>query len=163
MSSLTIIDGNILDAQEEYILQQCCCTAVKPHGLSEVIAIKWKDCNVYSERRKIGNRNLAVVEDRPKPGTIKVVGERKVICAFAQYAMGKSGRYDSFNIPDTPNDRYNYFKECLDKIVLLNPKSIAIPYKIGCGLAGGDWNKYSSTISEFAQKYQQIKIVIYKL
>ena len=50
---ISIIDGNILDAKEEYILQQCCCTAIRPHGLSETIAIVWKDANIYALRKII--------------------------------------------------------------------------------------------------------------
>ena len=66
-------------------------TAIKPHGLSETIALVWKDANVYALRKGIGKRNMAVPEDRPEPGTIQIVGKRKIICAFAQVAMGKPG------------------------------------------------------------------------
>lgn len=160
---ISYIDGNILDATEEYILQQCCCTAIRPHGLSEILAIKWNDTNVYSQRKGVGKRNMAIAEDRPSIGTIKVVGQRKVICAFAQYAMGKPGKYDSCGVSDTSEDRINYFKKCLLEIEKLNPSSIAIPYKIGCGLAGGDWNIYNTLLNNWANNNSNIKIVIYKL
>jgi len=48
---------------------------------------------------------MAVPEDRPEPGTIQIVGKRKIICAFAQVAMGKPGMYDSCGKPDTLEDR----------------------------------------------------------
>jgi hypothetical protein len=32
-----VISGNLLEAAEEYISQQTCCTALKAHGLSEAI------------------------------------------------------------------------------------------------------------------------------
>lgn len=31
---ITIVTGDLREAKEEYIAQQCCCTAIKPHGLS---------------------------------------------------------------------------------------------------------------------------------
>lgn len=160
---ISIIDGNILDAKEEYILQQCCCTAIRPHGLSETIATVWKDANIYALRKGIGKRNMAIPEDRPEPGTIQIVGKRKIICAFAQVAMGKPGMYDSCGKPDTLEDRYDYFIECLQKITELNITSIAIPYKIGCGLAGGNWEQYYNALNEWANNNPTIKIVIYKL
>ena len=160
---IQIVNGNILDAKEEYILQQCCCTAVRPHGLSETISLFWKDANIYSLRRGIGKRNLAVMEDRPEPGTIQVIGKRKIICAFAQVAMGKPGIYDSCGKPDSQENRYNYFIECLNKITELNPNSIAVPYKIGCGLAGGNWDTYYNALNTWANENPNINIVIYKL
>ena len=71
--------------------------------------------------------------------------------------------YDSCGKPDTLEDRYDYFIECLQKITELNITSIAIPYKIGCGLAGGNWEEYYNALNEWANKNPNIKIVIYKL
>ena len=160
---ISIIDGNILDAKEEYILQQCCCTAIRPHGLSETIANKWKDANIYALRKGIGKRNMAIPEDRPEPGTIQIIGKGKIICAFAQVAMGKPGMYDSCGKPDSLEDRYNYFIECLNKITKLNITSIAIPYKIGCGLAGGNWERYYNALNTWTNNNPTLKIAIYKL
>ena len=28
-----------------------------------------------------------------------------------------------------------------------------MPYKIGCGFAGGDWTKYGDALAEFEEKY----------
>lgn len=39
-------------------------------------------------------------------------------------------------------------------------KSVAIPYGIGCGLAGGDWNIISELIDSIFSDY---KVTIYKL
>jgi hypothetical protein len=40
--------------------------------------------------------------------------------------------------------------------------SIAFPYKIGCGLAGGKWEDYESMIYKFAKENPNIKVKIYK-
>jgi hypothetical protein len=42
-----------------------------------------------------------------------------------------------------------------------NKGSIAIPYKIGCGYGGGDWNNYEKIIKEIGEKYNK-NIKIYK-
>ena len=71
--------------------------------------------------------------------------------------------YDSYGKPDSLEDRYDYFIECLQKIAELNPISIAIPYKIGCGLAGGRWEQYYNALNKWANNNPSIQIVIYKL
>ena len=61
--------------------------------------------------------------------------------------------------------REGYFKRCLgligDKIEGL--ESIAFPWQIGCGLAGGEWKVYEGMIKEFAESYPDVSVVIYKL
>lgn len=54
------------------IVQQLNCLCVKPHGLSATIASKWPWANHYNTRRQQGNMNLAVMEDRKRPGDIVV-------------------------------------------------------------------------------------------
>lgn len=170
---LNYIEGDLLEAEVDFIVQQNCCTAVKAHGLSETIAIKWPSVNPYKDRRKFKG-NWAIVEDRPLPGTIEIYEFDKpspmggVICAFAQYNHGRSGRFhDPLELDkkygDDPIDRIRYFKSCLDVIAGENPQSIGLPYKIGCGLSGGSWTKYESIIEQWSTENPDIDITIYKL
>lgn len=100
--TIPIIQGNILDATTEYIVQQNCCTAMKPYGLSEAIAAKWPEIDTYSYK-KIFKGNWSTLDSRPEPGTIWVYEQEKsphVICMFAQYIHGKPGYYkDPLNAP----------------------------------------------------------------
>lgn len=161
--NITIKEGNLLEATEEYIVQQNCCTAIRAQGLSAAIAAKWPECNPYSSRKPFAPRlNWAAERDRDIPGTIRVLGG-KVICAFAQYKHGSGKDPSSIVYPDDKESRCVYFQQCLEKIAEIAPKSLAFPYGIGCGLAGGNWTVYSAMIDAFAQKYPQISIVIYKL
>ena len=77
---------------------------------------------------------------------------------FGQVNPGKP------KIPDDPIDgfqvRKKYFVECLKKIGEMNPKSVAMPWEIGCGMAGGDWEFYKKVIDKFSESY---KVVLYKL
>jgi hypothetical protein len=163
---ITEINEDLLNSTEEYILQQNCCTSIKVQGLSEAIAKKWPEANPYKSRIRLQG-NWATLESRPKPGSIEVLGNtRKIACLFAQYSHGKPNTLkdpSGIVIDDTFKSRLNWFKECLEKVAELKPKSIAIPYKIGCGLAGGSWTSYYKALQEFSQKYPSIKIVIYRL
>lgn len=64
-------------------------------------------------------------------------------------------------IGDLPIDRFRYFSECLEAIVTLNQKTIGIPYKIGCGLGGGNWTKYELLIRQWSERNPDIDVSIY--
>ena len=165
-----IISGNLLDSEDDYIVQQCCCTACKPHGLSSAIAAKYPYANAYSLRTPVSRgKNTAKLEDRAIPGTCAIFGDgaenRYVACLFAQQSPGKPGKYDSFGVPDTREDREKYFRESLAKLSELIPAkcTIGFPYGIGCGLAGGNWQTYLHMISEWEKTNPGYIVTIYKL
>lgn len=178
--NITIVNGNILDAKEDYILQQNCCTALRACGLSAAIAERY-GVNPYKDRKPASPRlNWARLEDRPIQGTIYVSG--RIICMYAQYRHGQAQRNverivernvqrketctDPCNttISDTPSMRIVYFVKCLEQISHIeNITSVAIPYGIGCGLAGGHWETYEKYIRSWAAKHPTIKVVLYKL
>ncbi len=168
-----IVKGDLLNADTEYIVQQNCCTSTKTSGLSEAIAKKFPGANIYEDRRTYKG-NWAVLEDRPEPGTIFLFefenskeGELKgIICAFAQYTHGKPGMLQDplgADVKDSAKDRQGYFQSCLEQILLLEPKSVGFPYKIGCGLAGGSWSIYEKMIRDWSVKNPKIDVVIYQL
>ena len=39
-------------------------------------------------------------------------------------------------------------------------ESIAFPYLIGCGLAGGEWNDYKAAIESFSSMVPHVRIKI---
>ena len=161
-----IIKGDLLEAKAEYICQQSNCISVKPHGLSKSIKDKF-DIDPYSIRRSLNGRNYAVFEDHSKPGTIQVFENAngpKIICMFAQYGMSKPNSYGQKTIDDSFEKRLEWFNQCLLEIEKLKPKSLAFPYKIGCGLAYGNWLKdYYPALKKFSKKNPDILIKLYKL
>ena len=57
---------------------------------------------------------------------------------------------------DNQEDREKWFQQCLDKLgKLKHYQNFAFPYKIGCGLAGGNWDHYLPMIEDFTVKYQK--------
>lgn len=60
---------------------------------------------------------------------------------------------------------YDVFKKCMDKLIgdcAKNHIFLGIP-KIGCGLAGGDWNRCEDIISDLESKYDYDKLTLYYL
>lgn len=170
---MNIIKGNILESSEDYILHQCNCLTVKSHGLSKTIEEKYPEGVVYNKRRPLGRRNLAIEEDRAQPGTFLICGskEQQIISIFGQWRSGKIGTsyfhsYPESNPPESKKQRILWFEEGLNKIgehffILKKKLSIAIPYNIGCGLAGGNWDNYLNAITEFQKTYREwVKVTL---
>lgn len=122
-------------ASADVIVQQLNCLTVRPHGLSESIAHRWKWADVYGSRKGVAKMNLAVREDRAIPGTLHIrarpsqcdaeeeQGPRFVANLMAQYEMGIPGRYDYTKYmtsdvqrgyvlppPDTSSQRESWFR-----------------------------------------------------
>lgn len=151
--SAKIIQANIFNATEQYIAHQCNCITNKAAHLAKDVFTHFPYADVYSNR---------ISEDTP--GTICVrgngVNERYIIAMFAQFYPGRV-RY-----PDSKKDgflaRENYFLNCLRKISKIpDIKSIAFPYRIGCGAAGGNWENYEKMINLLSDK-TNINVSIYR-
>jgi O-acetyl-ADP-ribose deacetylase (regulator of RNase III) len=108
------VQGDLLTADVDMIVQQCNCITKSALGLSQSIKTILK-VDPYGHRRlQKGKRNCAIEEDQDKPGTAKVYdrsgpnhglggscpnhglggscprsGPRYVACLFAQYRPGK--------------------------------------------------------------------------
>lgn len=148
---LTVVTGNILSSQEQYIAHQCNCVTTYAKGLADIIFKKWDYADCYSIRW-----------ENDKPGTIEVRGDGKesryIINMFAQYNPGKPpGEKDPL---DGIQARKGYFIECMKRVAELKPSSVSMPWQIGCGLAGGDWDFYKKVIDKFSGS---LNIVLYKL
>ena len=79
---------------------------------------------------------------------------------FAQYSYGKPGSYYFYARNETFESRENAFSQCLEAMDRI-PKDavIAFPYRIGCGLAGGNFKNYLKMIEELA-KDREGKVII---
>jgi hypothetical protein len=118
----------------------------------------WAD--IYSSRSKPHTPSSEEL-----PGNIIIRGngenERLVVNMMGQYYPG-SPRY-----PDSKRDgvqvRQKAFANCLDQIAQIPYLvSVAFPWQIGCGAAGGDWIVYRHLIREFAEKVD-VPVRVYKL
>jgi len=148
--NLTVVfDADLLESDAQVIAQQCNCKSKNAKGLSHSIAKQFPHADVYSNRK----------EDST-PGTIKISGNRKrgerFVCAmFAQKYPGKPRK------GDTATQRQKWFQKCLDRLGRTKSlKSVAFPYKIGCGLAGGDWDVYYGLLTKWAEENSSIEVTI---
>jgi hypothetical protein len=142
--------GDITEAVESYILQQNNCLCVYEHGLSACIVKKYPYANVYSRRKSFKGRNLAIISDRPIPGTCELLFGGKdqptIVCLYAQFDFGPPHQYNKnrpqYHIADTAKQRELWLGDALKNASQYIPKEskIAAPFKLGAGLAKGNWS-----------------------
>lgn len=155
---ISIVDGDLLDSTEDYIAHQCNCVTNQSKYIAQQIFDKYPYSNTYKNRthdKKTHN----------DPGTIDIRGngnnERYVINMYSQYYPSLS-KYTN----DSKKLRKEWFQKCLsligEELISKNLKTLAMPYKIGCGSAGGNWEEYMVLIDEFTHMYD-VSVTLYKL
>ena len=75
--------------------------------------------------------------------------------------MGKPYTYGQNKVIDDYNRREIWFNSRLKEIDRLVPESIAFPYGIGCGLAGGNWENYYNMLINFASRNPEMKVYLF--
>lgn len=146
---IKIINGNILDAKEDYIGHQVNCHGVMGAGLAKQLRNKSK--LVFSSYKSLCDRS----DPRELLGTVQVVrvAENKYVAnIFGQLNYGRSKL----------NTDYDALRKALVQLKTeaeYYDKSIALPYGIGCGLAGGDWDVVYRLIDEVFEDYD---VTLYK-
>lgn len=165
------LSGDILTVQSGYILQQCNCIGIKPRGLSYDLNKTFPDTCPYKYRRSQDGKN-AIVEDHSTPGTVAIYQSKQgpiIINLFGQYSYG--GPKENRNVPDTAEMREKYFKQGLNALVefFLGTDElvrIAVPFKIGCGLAQGYWPHYEQMLVQFEKDLLEngidIELTVYR-
>lgn len=125
---------DILKAKENIIVHQVNELGVMGAGLA--LQIKNKYPQVFTKYKQIANKDCW--------GQIQFVqiADNKFICnMFSQKGISRTHRTTD----------YELMRKCLTKLNTLAEQhnlTVAIPYKIGCGLAGGDWNIVEQIIKE---------------
>ncbi len=162
-----ILEGDLLDCKADAIAHQCNCVTVSGRGLYSALVEKYPYSDVYSRRKSS--------KTRPKLGSIEICRSAdaqspSIVCLYSQLGPGKPGqaskKYGIKASADAAEKRLEYFEAALsalaDAAQAEQWKMIALPYNIGCGLAGGNWEDYSRMLNQFAAKLPSITICLYK-
>ena len=135
------VKGNILEATEDVICHQVNCMGIMGGGLA--LKIKNKYPEVYKEYKDFCKKSRQVL------GNVcpVICHDGKIIAnLFGQYDYGRDKQYTN----------YEALEESLQNLFfLIKPfkSTIAIPYKLGCGLAGGNWNIVYGIIEKVFEDY----------
>jgi O-acetyl-ADP-ribose deacetylase (regulator of RNase III) len=153
---IEIITGDLFEAKEKYLVHQCNCVTTSAAHLAKDVFEKYPYADIYTSRTSQDN-----------PGHIIVRGngqdERYVVAILGQVYPGKA-RFPKSSLDGIPV-REKYFYNGLLRLALLpDLESVAFPWRIGCGAAGGNWDHYLGNITNFAQHVGEkgVKVRIYR-
>ena len=148
--------GNILDANEEIICHQVNCKGVMGAGLALQIRKKWPQayrlyvntCAESYPEQLLGQVQFVNCDDGKTIANI-----------FGQNGYGTASTQTDYK---ALNDGLNSVFYAVKYTAGYKDKKIAIPFKIGCGLAGGDWNVVLGMIYALSYNYD-VDVTIYRL
>jgi putative Appr-1-p processing enzyme family protein len=156
---IKVVEGDILEAKEFFIVQQVNCQGVMGAGLAKAIYTKWpmvkREYLDYCKRvgpidHLIGRVQYVYISDT------QIIAN----CFSQRYYKKPEHRYDPRFGQFYCYTDYDAMENCFDYIATNVDKSIAIPYGIGCGLAGGDWTEVEYLIKKC---FRNNDVTIYKL
>lgn len=153
---IEIVSGDLFESKEKYLAHQCNCVSQKAAHLAFDVFEKHPYADIYTNRT-VPN----------EPGTIDIRGngqdQRLIINMLGQFYPGRP-KYPSSN-KDGTEVREKYFHQCLLRIARIpDLESIAFPWKIGCGAAGGSWERYLGNLTIFANYVERagVQVRVYR-
>ena len=121
--------GNLITSDCTVIMHQANCMSVMGGGIAKTIAQVYPKASredkafPYSPEERLGKFSYANINN-------KVI----VVNLYGQYSIGR-GLQTNYDKLEESIDRFLSFAEEND----FNLSKVGVPYKMGCGLAGGDW------------------------
>lgn len=131
---MKIINGNLLDVKEGIIVHQVNNKGVMGAGIAKQIrALYPKHYHDYKSQHLILGDIV----------TTQISDKLFIIGLIAQDGYGRTGCYT----------KYSAFADCLKRLRAFHNKyphlNIYMPYGIGCGLAGGNWDRIYELINTY--------------
>ena len=148
---LHIINGDLLASDATMIIHQANCFNVMGGGIARQIKRRYPQ--VFHEDR---NHSIPV-GDINRLGTYSSVSylNKIIINAYGQHGYGGDKVY-------TQTDK---LIQAIRQAVQENPNyttKVGLPYQIGCGLAGGNWEEVFQELSMLSQELQ-VDFYLYKI
>lgn len=160
---ITEVEGSIFEDIKPYtvIMHQCNAKGWMGAGIAKEIARRWpkvfNEYHKYCSQFKDGRENEILgtfVGVKVKPGFI--------ICnAIAQLTVGKTKRQTDYDAWETICAKVSRQMHKVNEITGKN-WTIHVPYNIGCGLGGGNWNQMMEIFKKHFGE-SDVEFVIHKL
>lgn len=148
--TITYVTGNLLDSDERFIAHGCNCEGVMGAGIAKYIAERYPE--VY-EAYKLEIARRAFVPGVSQP-VQTLVGNRWVFNLATQQAPGRDGNYWFVTLA---------FGNLVEQCIRNGVHRVGIP-RIGCGIAGLDWDAVAWCIEGvLSQRPQGPEFVVYTL
>lgn len=149
------IKGNLLDMFDngdfDMIAHGCNCFSSMPAGIAKQIADRYPEV----KKEDLEDPRLPIV--RLGDFTFSRVEEDKIVFnLYTQYKLGRNLDYEALTLCFR---KLNMAMSMLDKEEQ-EKVSLGLP-KIGCGIAGGNWERVRKIIQTELTNFKQVTVVIY--
>lgn len=142
--ALKVIEGNLLDIESGIICHQVNCMGVMGSGIAKQIRDKWPIVFKEYEERHSYTSNLSLLFG--SYDLIKVTDTLKVANIYGQFDYGTDSRKTNYAAVATGFNLLNTRLQYTATLYGIDYAPIYVPYLMGCGLAGGDWEIYQEII-----------------
>lgn len=147
---IRVVNGNILEANEDIIAHQVNCMGVMGAGLAKQVKYKYPNvfdkyiiyCNAFGDRGVLMGQCLMIETE-----------DKYIANLFGQYKFGTREKQTDYSALESSLKKLKY-------IAQEHSKTVAIPYNLGCGLAGGDWSIVYQIIDNVFKDYD---VTLYRL
>ena len=165
-------EGDILKSSQAMICHQVNCFGVMGGGLALQIKNMYPD--VYKEYKQLcDTKNSDSFKGRTQFCSV-IHNETKLLTAQDRLPITESysvkyiaNMFSQYNYgTEKKHTNYDWLQRCLKEVWRFaydhRIYQVAIPYKIGCGLAGGDWDFVRYIIDDLFAHGSRIDAIIYK-
>lgn len=148
---MEIINDNIFNCKENVIVHQTNCQGVMGHGIAKQIKDRYPE--VFNGYYHYCKTQLAE----------EILGT-SLICEAndGKYIANLFGQLNFGTGLQTDYDKFRHGLQEIHDFAKDRNLSVAIPYKIGCGLAHGDWNTVYDIITDVFSDYDNVTIYRYE-
>lgn len=166
MNSVVIREGDVLMSGADIICHQVNCRGVMGAGLAKQVKQAnpqlfrqyCERCKQYSGR-PLGSAQLlgsALILPIDKDRYKEIASQHFIANCFGQDGFGRSGVHTNYDALKASLVRVREFAKFYGK------KTIAIPYMLGCGLAGGNWDTVQKIIGEVFDWCLGLEVTIWR-
>ena len=166
-----LIDGDVLDTDADALMHQTNVTTRHAKHMAGAVFDKWPGADTYSSgrRRTLGTVDVTFVcrsggGPMDLPGLVPEGPGRTFAILNLNAQKGPGIPRPCMYAGDNKENRLAWFRECLEHIKYNNPvlgfKTIAAPWRIGCGAAGGDWRVYFEVLRTWSVE-SGIDVLVY--
>lgn len=160
---IEIVNGDLLKSQLPVIGHQVNCLGIMGAGIAKQIKSKWftvfteytKFCNKFvSDRELLGQCQLVPIGKDGIDYVANLFGEYSFAEAVAPFEGNRHTDYEALR-----QALISFKKQVIEK----GYDRAGIPFKLGCGLAGGDWDGVVFPMIQDIFSDADVHLYIYKL
>lgn len=149
-------NGDLLKSDCTVVMHQANCQKTMGAGIAKAISKMYPGAYLVDK-----NSNLSPEE---RFGTFTHYTSKDngvtVVNLYGQLHFGRGGNFTNYDKLESAIDSFlSYAKDNKNEIDL---SKVGVPYKIGSGLAGGDWKVVNNLIEKQSRKHK-VNIHIYKM